>query len=474
MRQIQELQKQWQDRGRFSGLHAGMSLEREGLVLCAKTLLAKRGSDGALELEGSGARTLALLAVAYGRPVDDSVLGAIRRASKHAQAGDESLAAMHIALAGLPKLPDPADAARRLFIADGLLADGVTPRDIFAALEFDSAPLDELEKFNPNQPRVPAGSGRPSGQWTSGESSSAAEEPLSDAAERTVRQLLTEGTAQEVEAAATSAVQRLPQWLLNGATIAADFAGPFALLAGMLIPTPAGGKRQEGEVPGRPDLRYAWNEDETQLEITRESDGQVVLQATLGPDGKFRVRHSRAIARLLNEHVLIDPSALPPEDPRSSQRNDMPQQCPEPPKPDKEGGPRSIAYANHMKALINQPPTPPGFGYRLYNPFANGDPVNYDDCERDSGTLDEFKGPGYAGQLSDKNEYYGEEFEENLTLEWLDQATRQIEASGGRPVTWYFAEQPALDFAKKLFGKYPILMRIRTEYAPWREGETWK
>ena len=34
-------------------------------------------------------------------------------------------------------------------------------------LGFDPAPLDLLEKYNPDQPRVPAGSGRESGQWTS-------------------------------------------------------------------------------------------------------------------------------------------------------------------------------------------------------------------------------------------------------------------------------------------------------------------
>jgi hypothetical protein len=32
MRQIQELQKPWQDRGRFSGLRASLSLEQGGLV----------------------------------------------------------------------------------------------------------------------------------------------------------------------------------------------------------------------------------------------------------------------------------------------------------------------------------------------------------------------------------------------------------------------------------------------------------
>src|SRR5208282_375557 len=145
MEEIERLQNQWRDNARFRGIHAGLSLEKDGLALGAKTILAKRDSAGALAIDGEEAKLLTLLAVAYGRPVDLSVLRNIRVASKHARAGNECMAAMHIALAGLPKLPDPPDDARRLFIADGLIAEGVAPRDIWTALEFDSAPLDELE-----------------------------------------------------------------------------------------------------------------------------------------------------------------------------------------------------------------------------------------------------------------------------------------------------------------------------------------
>lgn len=456
--QIEKLQKQWREKVRFRGLHASLSLEKDGLVLGAQTVLAKRAHDGGLEADE--ARLLTLLAVAYGGPVDVSVLGSVRRASKQMRAGDECLAAMHIALAGLPKLADPSDAARRIFIADNLLADGVSPRDIWAALEFDSAPLDALEKYNSDEPRIPAGSGRPSGQWTSGESSSGAEgfwPAIARAGQRALQEVIPEAPP------ATAIFENVPELLLDLARLG---SGPIAFLGALLYSTPAGGRHQEGEVPGRPDLRYSWNEDETQLEITRASDGQVVVRATLGPDGNFRVRQSRAIARLLNEHVLVDPETLPPEDPRSSQRKDEPDLCPEPPLPDSEGSANSIRYANYMKLLVNFPPTPPGFGYRLYNPFSNGDVVKYDDCERDEGAMDEYKGQNYAKQMAARNRYYGEQFEKDLADAWLDQATRQIEASGGRPVKWYFAEQPALDFARDLFAKHPILRRIKLIYAP--------
>ncbi|MGD0190235.1 MAG: hypothetical protein ABSD74_05805 [Rhizomicrobium sp.] len=132
MKDIEHLQTRWRDSVRFRGLHANLMLEKDGLVLGANTRLAKRNADGALDIERNEARVLTLLSVAYGRPVNASILNALSGASKHARGGDDALAAMHIALAGLPRLPDLNDASRRLFIADGLLEAGVEPRDVFA------------------------------------------------------------------------------------------------------------------------------------------------------------------------------------------------------------------------------------------------------------------------------------------------------------------------------------------------------
>jgi hypothetical protein len=51
----------------------------------------------------------------------------------------------------------------RLFVAEELLESGVTPTELMKAQGFDPT----LLKFNPDQLRVPAGSGRESGRWTS-------------------------------------------------------------------------------------------------------------------------------------------------------------------------------------------------------------------------------------------------------------------------------------------------------------------
>jgi hypothetical protein len=50
-------------------------------------------------------------------------------------------------------------------LAEALLDDGLPPREMLAELGLGRA-MRQLDKFDPDQPRVPAGSGRESGQWT--------------------------------------------------------------------------------------------------------------------------------------------------------------------------------------------------------------------------------------------------------------------------------------------------------------------
>jgi len=63
-----------------------MTFTEEGLVIAAGTFLAKARGDSygrpAVAIDNSEERILALLAVAYGKAVDLSVLGHIRRASE--------------------------------------------------------------------------------------------------------------------------------------------------------------------------------------------------------------------------------------------------------------------------------------------------------------------------------------------------------------------------------------------------------
>jgi hypothetical protein len=455
MNQIEQLQKQWRESAGLHAVRAALSLETHGLMLGTDTVLAKRNHDGALALDGEEARILTLLSVAYGRPVPSSVLSVIHKASRHARAGDPCMASMHLALA-LPTLSEPLDSARRVFIADGLVTGGVSPRDIWAALDFDSTALDQLEKFDPEQPRVPAGSGRASGQWTSGDSTSSAEVSAAFVGRATAQEAIAEAAS---EAAITAEAAGETEVLAPLIEAAPRLAGPLAFLAATLWPTPAGGETHFGVVPGRPDLH--WSEAEGLLTVTRASDGQFVLQAYRDADGKFRVKMNPGLKRLLNEHADADPGRQPSEGPKATQLDDEPQRCPEPPKPDApQGSPSSWAYSDYVKALVNEPPTPPKFGYQLQNPFAGGRVVKYDDCQRTTGTMIEFKGPGYARQLRYKK------IRNSIRMRWLGQATRQVEASGGRPIFWFFAEKSAFEYARKIFGKYNYLKRIQLVYLP--------
>jgi hypothetical protein len=170
---IEILQVAWSKSARRRPLHRVMTITEDGLVLGVGTMLAKMDhstgpTTGLVLDEPAEERLLALLAAAYGRPVERRVLGNIRRASRYWHDGQRHLAAIELALGGLPPLADEPEASDRLYLTDRLIDSGVAPRDIINAMGIDPAPLDGRKAgFNPNQPRVPAHN--PSGgEWGNG------------------------------------------------------------------------------------------------------------------------------------------------------------------------------------------------------------------------------------------------------------------------------------------------------------------
>jgi len=129
----------------------------------APGLLAKL-DDKAFPIEAEQERILTLLSVAYGHELPLAALGSLRRVAKHWQSGDKSLAAIHLAQMGLPDIGE--DAAYCLSLAAELIEAGVTPRELAQELGLNPVQFDVI-KYDENQPRVPAGSGRESGQWRS-------------------------------------------------------------------------------------------------------------------------------------------------------------------------------------------------------------------------------------------------------------------------------------------------------------------
>jgi hypothetical protein len=164
----EQLRNAWHVRKRAVPISPVLNLTPEGLVLGAATVLVPADGPRRLQsLRGRETRVLALLSAAYGKAIAASVLGNIERAAKAWREGDDCLAYIHLAHAGLRDLQDPYESARRLFIVDGFMKAGTSPRAVFDALGLGAAYADTIEKlYNPDEPRVPAGSGRISGQWT--------------------------------------------------------------------------------------------------------------------------------------------------------------------------------------------------------------------------------------------------------------------------------------------------------------------
>lgn len=427
-----QLSKAWCFRERAFPISPVPTLTTEGLVLGAATVLLSAEESRRLKsVDGDELRVLALLSAAYGRAIAPAVLGNIERAAKAWGEGDDCLAYIHLAHARFPALDDSREAARRLFIADAFMKAGTHPRSVFEARALDPAFIDAVEKlYNPAQPRVPAGSGRTSGQWTRVGSF------LSDLA-----------------AGARVALGRFAATLIARAGGAATVA--FGLL---FIPSP-NKIRVEGEVPDLPGLRYGWNRDERSLQFTYDSgDGKQRTFFAQLEDDEFRDEHGHVVGRVLPDGTIaIDPEAVSSD----LQNEDEPKLCPAPDK-DKDGGERGRDYEDYVKKEVNPDnPTPRGLGYQLANP-ENGQPVFYDDCQQKTGIMVEAKGPGYSGILAFK------QGEDSLTDEWVAQSGRQIAAAGGRPIRWYFAEPEAAAFATEIFkGAKGGRENIKIEVLPW-------
>jgi len=99
-----------------------MQFTGDGLVPGAGTVLAKMNDEG---LRVDEDRVLTCLAVAFGRDVPPTAIGALRRAVQCWRDGDKALAAIHLAQIGLRKI-DGEDACR-LSLAARLIDGGMRP-----------------------------------------------------------------------------------------------------------------------------------------------------------------------------------------------------------------------------------------------------------------------------------------------------------------------------------------------------------
>jgi len=507
----ERLGKAWRTLQASVPIDAEMKFAPEGLVLGAGTVLAPTDAGGAtIRFDGREARLVTLLSVAHLRPVTPNALNHIRKAAERWGEGETSLAEVHLALSRLAALDEPWPAAQRLFLTDELLKAGVEPETVLKALDLDPSTLDSLAKgYNPDQPRVPAGSGRASGQWTSGAAAGGVASRLSNlgvsTSDRTppadatavadpdpapsaadvgtlaIADADTAASANDFGVPASGAVGALPgsaEWLTLlsrarlialAAAIAPAAVGGVAL---NLILVPNKSLRREGVIPGQPPIQYLWHSDDRSLVLSSTTADGLVHSAigVLGADGGFRDERGRVIGRLLpNGTVLVLLGALASA--KVSERSE-PDLCPAP-GPDKSG--RNVAidrdFEDYVKEFVNPGnPTPRGYGYQLPNPNDAGKLVFFDDCQHHTGDMQEDK-RGYAEIITNGKKDF---LKVIIGEKWLGQSKNQLDASVGRALVWNFSNQIAADYARALFiandqGRENIEIRVM----PWTPGKTW-
>ena len=419
-----------------------MRFNREGLILGAGTVLAPPvgGESGIILVDGQEDRLQALLCAAYGQALPAGAISHVRQAAKCWNDGNAGRAELHLALARVPKgVPN----AKRLFLADALLQAGAEPSTILKALniaEDDDGPVRKF--YNPGEPRNPKGDGDESGEWTLIPS-----EADSPTAPPSPAKSILEGIS----------VGRL-LWL------AARKLGPWAPLGLAFVPALGAlkGQRATGNVPGYPGMTYRWDRDGTRLLWSYHGpDGG--LQTTIARlnGGLFRDDKGRVVGRVLpDETVAIEPAVA-----FDLKQREEPKKCPLP-EPDYPGrrSPEALAYENYIKSRLNPlNPTPPRIGVQLPSLLPTHGLVYYDDCQRSTGMLAEVKW-GYTDFIAT---LFQKPFKD-LGASWLEQATKQVDASQGRPITWFFSEKIPAQLARKLFDSNPDLRRINVVYAPYR------
>jgi len=342
-----------------------------------------------------------------------------------------------------------------------------------------------LRKFDSGQPRDDHG------RWTSGggggdagsaggSSARGSSRSNTDAPSSTVPSRAVEAAA-GVAAEGTILGPLSAESLAGLATVAAGFAGAAAAFGLVFIPSPNGGVTSQGAVPGEPGLNYSLNHEDGSLIITRSGPAgdETVTAAHLGQDGVFRGGTGAPIARAAGGSVVIDPDAVrAAAAAKEKQKDDAgtnvstgaqtqtkreePKLCPDP-GPENINGRKAfdVQYEQYVRSIVNpqrQPPLPAGLAFSLTDP-ATGEPVRYDDCRESDGAMIEAKG------------HYEDARQDNfisarIDQQWVRQATRQVDASGGRDIEWYFHEQAAADAAQDLFRRVPDLRRIKIYYLP--------
>jgi len=289
--------------------------------------------------------------------------------------------------------------------------------------------------YNPDEPRVPAGSSG-GGQWTAG------------------------GIAATAASAAMNLFETDSTALVAGlGEIAARFSAPTAFLGTLFIPTNRS-LISRGAVPGNAAVSFEFDRGTGVLRLTDRDSGAVLFAGRYDANGVFRDATGNAFGRVVDGAVVLDPDALPGYASSAStaqsnarthaqtqaQTRSEPKLCPDPvgDRPSwKWMSAQALAYQAYVTGLEI------GFAIRLVDP-ATGRPVYVDGCRESDGNLLEAKARNYRRFL-DKDGNWKPWFKGLKNL--INQAQRQSRAAAaiGRIVEWHVAEPEVAKALERTF-----------------------
>ena len=474
MQSIEILRKRWDEHFSLLPFHSAVEINDEGLVFGAGTVLARmtrdRFGEPVLAVDADEERFLALLLAVYGRPVPREIIKYVARASDQWRRGDKCLAHIELAFARLPRLESRED-GYRLFLAEALLEETFSPRRLMRELGVDPNTNAFRKGYDPNEPRVLAGNGDVSGQWTKGNNGSG-NSGTKQGADGETRGKTTGPRPVRLAFLQAPAAAETAAALIAALGVATFFAGT------IFIPKRSE-ERVQGTLVGAPDLAYLYVPALKALTIERTNPDwtRSVFGADIGPDdGIYDSRTQKRVGTQVWNGLALDHDAvvqaLDGDDARARARSEGPKLCPRPEKdrtpPDDEF---ARLYQEYVGFKVNQelkPPLSADLAYFLHNPVT-GKEVSFDHCQLSTKIMIDAKGH-YESMLRFQRG------RDELAEEWIKQATRQIEAAKGNGMLgpqWHFYEKETMEFARKVFEKARILDQIQLVHTPYPGNDEW-
>jgi hypothetical protein len=157
------LERGWRQRP-GAVFHAKPVVSDEGILFGVGTVLVRKTGDR-FDFARDAERAVGLLSIAKRGPAGPHLLHHFRAAALAWSHGEKALAQFHLAYARIAPLESRED-AKRLFLAEALMAAGVPPLQLARMVAAGPAEFEKKDCYDPNQPRNPAGCEDISGRWT--------------------------------------------------------------------------------------------------------------------------------------------------------------------------------------------------------------------------------------------------------------------------------------------------------------------